>query len=184
MGNPWDDTDIVVPDTELERPAFELLPTAGYDSTVGGGATVVENNNGWRALSVPFVGFVNTKTQAAFPNRTVKATYTLESDNEQAVQIGRTDLTKLVAALGLAEEATAPDGSSGKRIPPAFFADRTHDGETDYTRLVNAINAMGGTRVNVYVVLKERTRKGEVQLKDDGTPWMDNEVKRVSAIRG
>lgn len=164
--------DVVVPDSELEAPAFEPIPTGTYRATLQAGAALAGNDNGWKAIRIPFAGFRDTKSGKEW-NRSLNAQLTYENPSSpQSVKIGFDAIIQAAAALGLTEPVTGSDGKPGQKLTAA-----------NMDELVSQFNQMAGTEVEVYLTAGPRKRKGVVVLKQDGTPFIDNEIKRISAAR-
>ena len=159
--------DVAVPEDDLEAPAFEPMPTASYKTTLQDGTEFVENDKGWRGLRVPFAGFTSLKDGKDYANRQLHAQFTVaHKTSDIAVRIGRQGVIGTARAFGLTEETT---GENGKK---AFKLAATSDDE-----LVEQFATMAGTEVGVYIVAKKGTRQ-----KNDGTFFIDNEIKRVFAL--
>jgi len=164
--------DVTVPDSELEAPAFEPIPTGPYRTTLQAGSGLVENGKGWKAIRIPFLGFRDPKSGKEW-QRSLNAQLTYENPNSpKSVQIGFAAIIGAAAALGLTEPTTTADGKPAQKLTAA-----------DMDELVSQLNQMAGTEVEVYVTAGPRKRAGVVQLKADGTPFLDNEIKRISAAR-
>lgn len=161
--------DVAVPNEALAAPKFEPMPAGPYRTTLQPGTEISANGNGWRAVRLPFKGFEGAG--GSFPNRERDGLYTIESSSDEAVRIGREGLIGAAQAFGLTREATV-DGKTAQRLTA------TSDEE-----LVAQFNSMAGTEVEVYVVTKERKKAGVVQRKENGDPIVDNEIRRISAIK-
>lgn len=161
--------DVVVPDEELARPAFEPLPTGVYQTTLMG-AEEVSNADGWHGVRLTFEGFTGANREW---NRTLRAQFTTaHPTSQQAVQIGYSGLIGAAAAFGLTQPTTTPDGKTGQKLVA-----------TSTEELVGQLQQVAGTVVEVYVKTGVRKKQGKIVLKDDGTPWVDSEVKRISPIQ-
>ena len=161
---------VSVPDTDLEAPAFELLPTGAYRTTLTDGTELVSNNSGWKAIRLPFNGFTakDGKTYA----RSQRAQFTYESKNADAQRIGNQAIIGAAAALGLTETVTV-DGKSAQKLTA-----------TSMEQLVEQFKAMAGTDVEVYVKLRPRKKAGQIVQRMDGNgPIMDNEISNVRAVK-
>ncbi len=169
MSTDW--TSIEVPEEELEAPTgFEPIPTGAYRTTLQTGSELRSNDRGWVALRTPFLGFVPSKGDGkAFPTLTLNAQFTIENPKSaQAVQIGQQGVLGMAQALGLTT-------SEGGVVRPTW---------TTNEELVEMVNAMAGTEVEVYIKTAPRKAKPDgSHLKNDGTPWIDSEIKRVSAVK-
>ena len=163
--------DVSVPNEELQAPAFELLPAAAYATTLQVGTQLVQNDTGWKGIRLPFAGFRNTKTGQEFAGRQLNAQYTYEHANSQAVEIGTRGIIEAASAFGLTQTVDV-DGKPSQKLTASSMEE-----------LVTQFNQVAGSEVEVYVALKERKRAGQVVRKEDGTSVMDNEVKRVSALK-
>ena len=168
---------VSVPDDALEAPAFELMPTGAYRSTLQGGARVDETN-GWRRLHLPFRGFASAKLGKEFGAKTLEARFPVEAPAGaaegavKAASIGQQAVIGAAAALGLTESVQAADGKTHQKLVA-----------NSYDELVAQFNAMAGTDVEVYVVAKPRMRNNAPVLRQDGTgPVMDNEIRNVRAL--
>ncbi len=166
---------VSVPDESLEAPAFELMPTGAYRTTLQAGAELVEKD-GWTRVHLPFRGFVNGK--ASFPGRNLEARFPVgapEGANDKqrtAARIGQAGVIGAAAALALTEPTTTAEGKPGQKLIA-----------TSNDELIAQFNAMAGTEVEVYVVAKARTRNGQVVQRTDGNgAVMDNEIRNVRTI--
>lgn len=163
--------DVAVPDSELETPVFQPVPTGAYRTTLQAGAEIVGNGNGWRAIRIPFQGFRDVKSGKEYA-RAVRAQFTFESSSEQARQIGWRSIVGAAAAFGLTEPTVDAAGKAAQK-PTVSTPEE----------LIEQFNQMAGTEVEVYLTAKARMKGGQPVLKQDGQPYMDNEIKRVSAIK-
>jgi hypothetical protein len=163
---------VAVPDEELEAPAFEIIPTGAYRSTLQAGTQVAEKN-GWTRFQLPFRGF--QADGRSFEGRVLTARFPIGAPaspgNDKAVSIGRRNVIGAAAALGLTE----PIEKDGK-VSQKLVASSNDE-------LAQQFNAMAGTDVEVYVKARARERAGQPVLKADGTPVMDNEIVNVRAAR-
>lgn len=175
--------DVAVPDSELEGPAFTVMPTGTYRSTLVTGAVIVDNaatGGSWKALQLPFLGFKDAKSGKEF-QRSLNARFTFESANDQAVKIGMGQIIAAAAAVGLTEPTVTNDGKPAQKLA---IDTAGKSNEEVVTELIDAFNQVAGTEVEVYLTGGPRIRKGKAVLKADGvTPFMDNEIKRVSAAK-
>lgn len=180
------DLTFAVPDGDLEQPTgggYTPLATGAYTATlgrtfepaaemVGSERTSEDGTPAWQALKIWFSEFDNGTTVA---EHEVPQTITLKSDPPEgssqqkidgcktAERIGRETLLKTARAFDL----TQSDGENTTLLI------------TDIDELVEAINSLAGGKYNVYVKTEKRMRNGEVQLKDNGEPWMDSKVSNV-----
>lgn len=161
--------EVAVPNETLAAPKFEPMPAGPYRSTLQPGTEITSNGNGWRALKLPFKGFEGAG--GSFAQRERAALFTIESSSEDAVRIGREGVIGAAQAFGLTRETT----KDGK---PSQALTASSDEE-----LVAQFNSMAGTEVEVYVTVKERKKGGVVQRKENGDPILDNEIRRISAIK-
>lgn len=163
--------DVSVPDAELEAPAFEPIPTGAYRTTLQAGAELAQNASGWKGIRLPFQGFRDAKTGQEF-QRALRAQFTYEHSNPKAVQIGYQGIIGAAAALGLTEPTIDANGKPSQKLVA-----------TSMEELVSQFNQMAGTEVEVYVTVQERKKNGQVVTKQDGKPFLDNEIKRISAVK-
>lgn len=158
---------IGVPAEELAPATWKDMPTGRYVTTLDG-AELVENAHGWQAIRVTATGFENTKTGETFENRTLRGQFTVaHATSTVAVDIGMREVVRMAEALGLTET----ENGNVRLIPQSYEA------------LVDAVNALVGSPVQVYVKTGERKRGGEIMYKDDGvTPWIDSEIKSFHRV--
>lgn len=174
---------ISVPEDELQPRGFTPIPTGQYLSTFVGGAQIVGNNDGWKALELPFQGFT---TEHGTIGATVSARFTVESASQQAVDIGARGVIGAAAAFGIAKISEGADGKKSYALT-AVSSDE----------LVEQFNAVAGSRALVYIKTSPRIRKSpdgikHVQLRDgttvpastyqaerDGQAWIDSEIRSV-----
>lgn len=162
--------DVAVPNESLDKPAFEPLATGGYRATLQPGAELVSNDNGWKAVRLPFANFVDKggRTHA----RSIRAQFTYESSTSpEAVRIGREGLIGAAAAFGLTTTVQNGDGKPAQKLTAK-----------DYDELVAQFASVAGSEADVYVKVQKRKRAGQVVLKDSGEPVLDNEVSRISKV--
>lgn len=163
---------LAVPDDTLEGPSFEPLPTGTYRTTLQPGAELASNDSGWKAVRLPFSGFRDTKSGKE-SQRNVRAQFTYESPKSaEAVRIGLEMIVGAAHALGLTEPTVTPEGKTAQKLTAANMEE-----------LVQQFNQMAGTEVEVYMTAQVRKRHGSPVLKADGTAFLDNEIKRVSAVK-
>lgn len=172
--------DVAVPDAELEAPAFTPVPTGAYitrlfdePSNDRTKIAAVENGKGWKAIRLPFHGFRDTKTGKEY-GRTVTAQFTYENaNNAKSAQIGYQAIIGAAAALGLTEPSVTADGKPAQKLTASSIDE-----------LLEQFRAMVGTEVEVYMTVGPRKKAGQIVQRTDGSgPVMDNEIKRVSAIK-
>ncbi len=156
---------LTVPEEELDkRPDGGPMPAGAYKSTLQTGAELVNNDTGWKGLRIPFAGFASTKNGAVTFDREIRAQFTFEhATSTQAVEIGQRNIIGAARAFGLTEEV-----GGGHKLTAS-----------SYEELISQLDAVAGTEVEVYVKAKASNR-----LKDDGTPFINNEIARVSALEG
>lgn len=163
---------ISVPTEDLEAPkgGGGAMQAGKYRTTLQPGTTIIEGKNGWKALQLPISGFEGLEGSTAtlaFPNRSIEAKFTIAHDSSaDAVRIGRNAVIGAASAFGLTTEVVGDDGK------PALKLTATSNEE-----LVEQFNAMAGTVVGVYV-----TTKNSKNLKNDGTPFVNNEIARFFAL--
>jgi len=161
---------ISVPEEDLAPPSFEPMPSGAYRSTLQGGVELASNDKGWVGIRLPFSGFVSEKNGKSY-DRNLRAQFTLAHEtSEAAVEIGQRAVVGAAKAFGLVEQTMTDEGK------PAFKL--TAESNDD---LVDQFNSVAGSEAIVYVKTGPRKRGGEVQLKDDGEPWIDSEITRISA---
>lgn len=161
--------DVAVPNEDLTKPAFEVLPVGAYRATLQPGAEKVGNDSGWEAVRLPFANFVDTagKTHA----RNVRAQFTTKhATNTQTVQIGTAALIGAAAAFGLTQTVDVEGKPAQKLVAK------------DMDELVAQFNSVAGSEASVYVKVQKRKRDGKVVTKDNGEPVLDNEISRVSKV--
>lgn len=165
------DFNVPIPQDELDaKPSF-LLDAGWYASVLQPGVEVVDSktNPDWKGIRVPFSGFTSKKDGKVYEkDRSFQITV---AGSDEAVKIGRKQLTQVAAAFGLTEQTTV-DGKAAQRMTA-----------TSPEELASQLNALAGTPCDVYVTVKKRKRGGEVVMKDDGSgPVMDNEISAVAAL--
>lgn len=167
------DWNVPVPQETLDRKPSFLMPAGWYASVLQAGSEIVgsDNNPSWKAIKVPFAGFASKKDSTQnFPDKTRDARYTI-AGTDQAVQIGREQLTALAVAFGLAEDTVDAEGKPAKRMTATSPED-----------FVSQLNAVAGTPCDVYITVKNRKRGKTVVMKEDGSgPVQDNDIARVAA---
>ena len=156
---------LTVPQEELDKPAeYTPMPAGPYKSTLQTGAELVSNDSGWRGLRIPFAGFASTRNGAITFDREIRAQFTFEhATSAQAVEIGQRNIVGAARAFGLTEEV-----GDGHKLTAS-----------SYKELISQLDAVAGTEVEVYVKAKRSDR-----LKDDGSPFINNEIGRVSTLEG
>ena len=167
--------DVPVPEADLERPAFVPLPTGEYRATLQPGSTIEDwKNGGGKRLLVPFSNFRSQNGGLDRPNAQIAARYNIEGiASEKARAVTTRQITAMGRAFGLTEQSQTADGKPAHKLTA-----------TKYAEFVTQLNAMAGSEVEVYVETGPRVRDGEIQYKPDGaTPWIDTEIRRVSAIK-
>ena len=162
---------VKVPNEDLKPRGFEMMPAGEYRTTLQSGAEVVGNSNGWAAVRLPFSGFTDKTGKTFQRDRAVQYT-TENAGSPQAVEIGQRALIAAATAFGLTEDTTGDDGKPAQKLTASSMDE-----------LVAQFNSVAGTEVEVYLTVKKRKKGGQVVLKDDGTPVLDNEIARVSAIK-
>lgn len=168
--------DMTVPEDELQPQGFEPMPTALYRATLQPGAEIATNDAGWKGIRLPFAGFTDTKTGKHF-KQAQRAQFTVEHPNGgQPVEIGQRNVIGAASAFGLAEVSQNGEGAKSYKLAAG-----------SYEELVEQFNAVAGAEALVYVKTGPRRRKNEagvheLQLKDDGTAWIDSEIKSVRAV--
>lgn len=119
---------------------------------------------------MPFQGFEGTKKQTlgqSFPQRDASAKFTFAHDTSaEAVRIGREAIIGAAVAFGLAQEVTNAEGKKAYRLTA-----------NSPDELVSQFNSVAGSPATVYV-----TAKKSDTLKADGTPFINNDVSRISAL--
>lgn len=164
---------VAVPDSDLQAPGFNPMPTAAYRTTLQAGTQLVQNDRGWKGIRLPFAGFTNDKSNESF-DRPLNAQFTYELvSSPVSVEIGIKGIIGAAQAFGLTQTITA-DGVSSQKLTA-----------TSYEQLVDQFNQMAGSECEVYVSLQPRKRNGQIVYKEGSTtdPVMDNEIKRISALK-
>jgi hypothetical protein len=154
-------------DDVTAAPGYQPLPTGTYVTTLTG-ASLKENDSGWKAVRLEFEGL--TDEDGKEYNRKLNVQYTLDhATSEQAIQIGAEQVYKAAYAFGLVGQGA--DGAATLLIE-----------EPTPEAIVKAFDEAQGTQATVYVKTGPRTRKGQAVLKDNGEPFIDSEIKSVRSI--
>jgi hypothetical protein len=164
-----------VPESELQQ-EYIPLPSGQYDADFVG-AQLASNDNGWQAIAADFTNFATvagaSEVQVTFKGKTFAlpiasrqktARYTTQSTSQQAMDIGKGEIVRLAVALGVETR-----DENGNVSAPGETPEET----------VEALNQAAGTRVRLSIKQQPRKRNKVVQMKDDGTPILDDEIKRV-----
>lgn len=161
---------IAVPNDELTKPAFEVLPVGEYRVTLQPGAELASNDNGWEAIRLPFTNFVDATGKSHARN--IRASFTTKhATSTEAVRIGKAGLVGAAAAFGLTATVTDASGKPAQKLTATSMDD-----------LVAQFNSVAGSEASVYVKVQKRKRNGAPVVKDDGQPVLDNEIARVSKV--
>ena len=151
-------------DLGYQPPDFTPIKSGWYKATFDGGVEIregVSEKGEWHALVVPCSGFVDLKTgDTKYQNRRPIEQFLFTSDSK-----GMLNLAQALSLVG-------PDGRS-------LVA-----GSRD--EFVEQCNSQGGTEVKIYIMTAPRRKKiegtWETQLKDDGTPWIDSNIKSIEPL--
>lgn len=171
-------SDFAVPVDDLQPRTYEKLPNGKYLGEVQLGKA--GNGKGWEAveITVSSITAPDGKAEVARRNgdpvrlsgQTRRSRITTVSDNAQAAQIGRQQLTGLAYALGIAQVQT---GGDGKQVAVFEF--------TGTDDALEQLSAGAGVQVGFSIINRERKRKNEagvkvVQKDDEGNPILDDEI--------
>lgn len=150
--------EVTVPTETLDaRPSGGPMPTGPYRSVLQSGTELAQNDRGWVGIRLPFLGFEGKG--GSFPERAERAQFTVSNPSSpQSETIGAQQIINAARAVGIAEQ----DGD-GWRLTA-----------TSPEELVEQFNSVAGTPAGVYVKTKPSQN-----LKDDGTPFINNEITRV-----
>ena len=151
-------------DLGYQPPDFSPIKSGWYKATFDGGVEPrkgVSDKGEWHALVVPCSGFVDQKTgDMKYANRRPVEAFIFTSDGKNMLNLAR--------ALSIA----GPDGKSlvaGSR-----------------EEFMEQCNSQAGTEVKVYIMSGPRRKKidgvWETQLKDDGQPWIDSNIKSIEPL--
>lgn len=162
---------IEVPQENLDAPkgGGGAMPEGKYKTTLQFGTSIVEGRNGWKAFSIPTQGYkgLEGKTADLEFSRDINAKFAFAHDsNETTVRIGREAIMGLAKALGLTTDVTLADGRAAVKMTA-----KSND------EFIEQVNAMAGAEVGVYV-----TAKPSDKLKNDGTPFINNDIVRFFAL--
>jgi hypothetical protein len=170
--------DFAVPIDDLQPRSYERLPNGKYTGEVTISSTT--NNKGWEAIEVTVANLATADGKDEVQRRdgeairlagqTRRTRITTVSENAQASEIGKRQLTALAYALGLAEIIEGDDGRQAAR----FAFESTEDA-------LEQLSSGQGLRVGFGIKNRERKRKNEagakvVQKDDSGNPIMDDEI--------
>lgn len=164
---------IEVPQENLDAPkggGSYALPEGEYKTTLQFGISIISGKNGWQAFSVPTQGYKGLKGKTAeidAPNRDINAKFAFAHDtNKETVRIGREAIIGLAKALGLTTDVTLADGRAAVKMTA-----KSND------EFIEQVNAMAGAEVGVYI-----TAKPGDKLRNDGTPFINNDIVRFFAL--
>ena len=158
-------------DITFKPPSSDPMKTGFYRATYAGGGSVydgVSDKGEWHALKLPFEGFVAHDVKGLEAGDTRYETWRpleafMFTSDERA-------MLRLAWAFSL----VGPDGRSLVASSREEF--------------IEQLNSQAGTEVKVYIKSGPQkrknpdTKKWEVQLKDDKTPWMESNILSVEPL--